>query len=144
MSNFDDALFQSVAQTFFDMAKLEVIPTESVVQSEIKYSSVIVMEFMLPEHGQLQFFLPRDCKQLIVESIYSENWKNLSAKETDDCLLELVNVATGSYLGKLYPDQPYKMNLPALYFDDSGLIEGKTFYFKVQGIPFMVSYGLYF
>jgi len=126
------------------MAKLEVIAEKNDVIEDINYTCVIVTEFILPEHGQLQFFLPRDCKQLIVESIYSENWKTLSAKETDDCLLELVNVATGNYLSKLYPGQPYKMNLPALYFDDSGLIEGKAFYFKVKGIPFMVSYGIYF
>ena len=135
------ALNESVLKGFFDMAFIEVIPMSSVdVPDPIHYTNIFAIGSTAPEIIQLQFFLPVECKKMIVENIYTKMWEEITSSLVDDCILEMINVVGGNFFSQYFGDQlRYEMGLPHILFDDSDVDEGKVFLFNAEGIFFKIS-----
>jgi len=137
-----NAIASSVVKTLSDMAFIDAVempdPGEQIV-----FSHIIHIDIFEPEEGEVALFLPSECKKLIVENIYGEDWSTLHATEIDDCLLEILNVLTGNFLNEYCGKEArHNISLPELLFDDAKISESNgfaDFYFDAEGIPFRVS-----
>ena len=132
----------AVEKTFGDMAFIDVAPSPD-SSRDVMYSHLIHISFDKPEAGQISLFLPYECKKMIVENIYGENWKNMKPVHIDDCLLEILNVLTGSFLSSYYGKKvKYDLAFPEILFDDKEIEEKEKshyFLFDAEGIVFQVS-----
>jgi len=136
------AVGSSVVKTLSDMAFIDAVEMPDHGE-QIVFSHVIHIDIYEPEKGEIALFLPSECKKLIIENIYGEDWSTLHATEIDDCLLEILNVLTGNFLNEYCgKDARHNISLPELLFDDAK-ISGNNgfvdFYFDAEGIPFRVS-----
>ncbi len=117
------ALIESVIKTFEDMAFLDVESISEV--NRINFNQIMYINILNPLSGGIAIYLPNNCKKNIIENIYSEDMSNLLPKEIDDCLLEILNVIAGSFLGRLYKScVRYRVDIPRVIFDESGLETG--------------------
>jgi hypothetical protein len=114
----EEVFIEAVRKTFSDLAFIDVtvIPKPA---NDPDSAQLIHISFLEPHPGEIVLFLPCECKKMIVENIYGEDWKGLPSDRIYDCLLELLNVLGGNFLSDLYcigmrPD----MSLPTLLFDN--------------------------
>lgn len=115
MTNTEESLTQaledSVARTFTEMAFLDAIPAEKPLENT--ETQVFAIEINGEARHRLVLDLPLETKRDIVENIHAQSWDELSSGEIDDCLLEFLNVLGGNF-GRAYwgDDSRYKLSFP--------------------------------
>ena len=142
MKNPEYALEQAVAGTFADMAFIDVIRTAE-AGYDMMYGQILFIAFSGELHGSLVLYLPLKLKQMIASNIHGRVFSSLKPYEIDDCLLELINVLAGNFLGYyLGMAARYTLTLPEAVFDEKELPAGDRFskyFFNAEGEPFLVA-----
>ena len=140
-----EAFVEATKKTFSEMAFIDTTVT-GMPDQEPEPSHLIYLPFLEPERGFVLLFLPYNCKKLIVENIYGEEWRFLQLDQIDDCLLELLNVLVGNYLSDLYgEDVKRDMALPRLLFDETEIPirdKNECIYFDAEGELFKAELNL--
>ncbi len=133
------AFVEAIRKTFSEMAFIDALPVAH-PDAEPNLSHVIYLSFIEPDPGFAALFLPLECKKLIVENVYGEDWDKLQSDQIDDCLLELLNILVGHYLSEAYGAKVKRdIALPRLLFDATEIAEKdgqETFYFDAEGTLF--------
>ena len=135
----------AVKRTFEDMAFLDITAVKGT--NNISYGQVLYINILDPVNGAIGLYMPAGCKKKIIENIYSGEFESLKANEIDDCLLEMLNVLTGSFLNSLLGEKKkYNIDFPKVLFDESevnihsrGCME---FYFTAEEERFKVRIAL--
>ncbi len=143
--NISKALIESVIQTFEEMAFLDVQPVSDI--NTVNFTQIIYIGILDPLKGSMALYLPVECKRIIIENIYGDEFNNLSPREIDDCLLEILNVLAGCFLGKLYATTiRYRVDIPKILFDETEIsLEGDNYLeqcFDAEGDHFKVAVAL--
>ena len=145
MSAAEPALGAAVLKTFSDMAFIDVAPSP-VCEETISYSHILSIALRQPVVGGLALYLPSECKRMIVENIYGEEWEQLSGVQIDDCLLELLNVLAGNFLNEYCgAGLQHNISLPELIFDETELQrpeEVNEYLYDAEGVCFKVVLGI--
>lgn len=132
----------SVINTFSEMVFIDVEQANE-KENEVKYSSILYIPFFKPENGAIALFLPTKLKKIIAENIHGEDYKSLNKEETDDSLLELLNVIAGSFLCEYFGTaESHLFSFPRIFFDNSELDIYKSntsFYFDAEGVLFKLT-----
>jgi CheY-specific phosphatase CheX len=138
----EKALEEAVAQTFSDMAFIDVVEAVDCMK-EINFSHILDISFFKPKEGKIVLFMPSECKKMIVENIYGSDWSKLYDTEIDDCILEILNVLAGNFLNEYYGKEVrHDISLPELLFDETEIKNNKYLiekFFDAEGTPFKVS-----
>lgn len=116
-----EALDQAMVVSFADMAFMDVVE-ESGPDDDIACGQIVHLDFSHPLSGYLTLYLSAATKRRIVENIYGYEWENLAGSKVDDCLMELVNIIAGNFLGFTGKDEHrHAVSLPQILFDDTDL-----------------------
>ena len=136
----DEALEQSIAETFSEMAFVETIPAEE--PGEVEESQVFTIDVNGERTHRLVMRLGLASKKAIVENIHGKPWDELHSAEIDDCLLEFLNVLGGSFGKTLWGDtSKYRISFPAVQIEIPEEATGagaKEYWFDAEGAKFSV------
>ncbi len=136
-----EALTGAVIGAFADMAFLDAAETGPV---DVAFGPVLSMGLSLtePVFGELLMYLSLDCKKKILENMFDRDIEDLSARDIDDCLLEMLNVIGGNLMGCLSDTGKFKLGFPEVLFTDEVSetpAERVDVCFDAEGTPFKVS-----
>ncbi len=147
MTAIDDRLLKhsvgvSITETFAQMAFVDVTLVEE-ESADFQHSQIMHISILEPVLGGIALILPSECKQAIVENIYTDDWNTLHDDKIDDCLLEILNVIAGKFLTVFCGnDKMHAMSLPTMLFDKRKIDAShayREFFFDAEGVPFKVS-----
>jgi CheY-specific phosphatase CheX len=142
VSDIQTAITSAVEQTFINMAFIDVIRART-EQTSSDVSQLIVIDITKPRRGSILLRLPLALKRQVVENIHADSWEDLSAREIDDCLLEILNVLAGNYLHKLLGENvKYNITFPQIVFDEDEFGDEtgfENYFYDAEGIIFEVS-----
>ncbi|AHC15881.1 chemotaxis protein CheX [Salinispira pacifica] len=137
-----DAMLRAIEETFLNMAFLDVMPSQSREISP-KVSQLIYIDITRPVRGMLLLYLPLELKQKIAETIHSGSWEDLTPRQIDDCLLEVLNVLAGNFLLELLgQNTKYNISFPQIVFDEEEFEHTEDFhdfFFDAEGNIFQAS-----
>lgn len=135
-----DALEQSVAETFSEMAFVETIPAEA--PGTVEESQVFTIDVSGEVTHRLVLRLGLASKHAIVENIHGRSWEELHSAEIDDCLLEFLNVLGGSFGKTLWGDaSKYRISFPAVQIgipEEASGDDAREYWFDAEGAMFSV------
>jgi len=134
-------VFEAVRLTFEEMAFIDVAegPSPGQVPPD---GSVLFLGYTLPRPGSFALALPKAVKFQVAEAIYGEQWRDLTPRQLDDSLLELMNVLAGRLLTQRFGAKvTYSMGLPTILFDPPAEVPrwaSEEFLFHVDETGFML------
>lgn|GEM_PF-1919216 len=135
------AMTISTIKTFEEMAFLEVVQAKE-NHNEENTGNKISIDIIEPQKMIVLLDIHDDLLKIIVENIYSNNIDNVNEKDINDCIEELLNVLTGSFLKEYYGHNiKYKMELPQIIVDTNELSNNKEiikFFFNAEGFLFKI------
>ena len=110
------AATRAVRAAFEGMAFLDVMQIQgSDLTIASRGATVLTIPITEPFLGDMTLVIPRECRNRIVENIFGKDNSQIGSKTTGDCLLELLNVFAGTFMGDLLgPEARYKIGFPGV------------------------------
>jgi CheY-specific phosphatase CheX len=143
MEHIKDALIIATIKTFEEMAFIEVIHhTNDSNGTNENFNIKANINIIEPMKCRLIFEVSEKLLSTIVENIYSKPFEELSVKDVNDCLEELLNVLTGNFLIEFYGvKHVYKIELPEIIAVENNINRQKIdIKFSAEGIIFKIIY----
>ncbi len=138
-SSIGKALVLSVKSVLEDMAFLTA---ESVQGNRITAEPAFFIHLQNPVKGALILSVSEEDKIKIAENVYGKAGSEINVKESNECLLEFVNVVTGQFVNRLdVENTQYALGIPKLISREGDLYSysyGYDFFFEAEGIMLQI------
>lgn len=139
----DQSMAEAVADTFENLAFMEVVPVESdedpaAIPSPVA-ASILILE---PVVGDISLTLPRQLAMQVAETIYNLAHDAITPEMIRDIVAEFLNTLGGKFLNEfLEPGRMYSLGTPEPGEVASALCEEfvRTWCFMAEGMKFTVT-----